>query len=111
MVKKSLSLFPIIGYQGFVPTVLRWRTSNSLRENLREIVQLPMCDTISCATPYGFGRSGRQKKDQTEQQRRGNAELVSGLKTKLSALEQELAGLEARRRDIPSNIRNAPKLK
>ena len=35
------------------------------------------------------------KKDQTEQQRRGNAELVSGLKTKLSALEQELAGYAA----------------
>ena len=37
------------------------------------------------------------KKDQAEQQRRSNAELISGLKTKLSALEQELAGLEARR--------------
>ena len=37
------------------------------------------------------------KKDQADQQRRSNAELVSGLKIKLSALEQELAGLEARR--------------
>lgn len=37
------------------------------------------------------------KKDQADQQRRSNAELVSGLKTRLSALEQELAGLEARR--------------
>lgn len=37
------------------------------------------------------------KKDQAEQQRRSNAELLSGLKTKLSTLEQEIAGLEARR--------------
>ena len=37
------------------------------------------------------------KKDQAEQQQRSNRELLSGLKTKLTALEQELAGLEARR--------------
>ena len=37
------------------------------------------------------------KKDQAEQQHRSNAELVSGLKTKLSTLEQELANWEARR--------------
>ena len=37
------------------------------------------------------------KRDQADQQRRSNAELVSGLKTRLSALEQELAELEARR--------------
>ena len=37
------------------------------------------------------------KKDQADQQRRSNAELMSGLKIKLTGLEQELASLEAQR--------------